>query len=160
MGIDPDTDSQWMQLALSQARNAQAQGEVPVGAVVVLDGKVIGEGYNRCITDSDPSAHAEVVALRQAGQAIQNYRLPGAALYVTLEPCAMCIGAMHHARIARVVVGANDPKSGCSHSVLPLLNEKCFFHKITLTTDVLSSECSTLLISFFKARRNRDESGS
>jgi tRNA(adenine34) deaminase len=148
-------DNQWMRKAVEQAIKAEQQGEVPVGAVAVYKGSIIGEGYNQCITLSDPSAHAEIQALRSAGKAIGNYRLVDVDLYVTLEPCAMCVGAIHHARIRRLIVGANDPKSGCSHTVLPLLNETCFFHEVELTTEVMETECSQLLKNFFKSRRAR-----
>ncbi len=146
-------DLEWMKLAYEQALDAGDAGEVPVGAVVVLNGELIAKAYNMSIVLSDPSAHAEILALRAAGQKLGNYRLNGAELYVTLEPCAMCVGAMHHARIKRVITGANDPKTGCTHSLLPLLNEKVFFSKIELTTNIYSEECGQLLKDFFAKKR-------
>jgi len=135
------TDEAFMRRALELAQRAQAEGEVPVGAVVVLEGKTLGEGWNRPIAACDPSAHAEIQAMRAASSALSNYRLTGATLYVTLEPCDMCIGAMFHARIARVVFGATDPKK------LVLKNQ------VTLEGGMLAEECGALLSRFFAARR-------
>ncbi|HET9350715.1 MAG TPA: tRNA adenosine(34) deaminase TadA [Burkholderiales bacterium] len=134
-------DEEYMRRALGLARRAQAEGEVPVGAVVVLDGRIVGEGWNRPIAASDPTAHAEIQAMRAAAQKLGNYRLTGATLYVTLEPCDMCIGAMFHARIARAVYGATDPKK------LVLKNQ------VALEGGVLAAECSALLSAFFAGKR-------
>lgn len=148
-------DADYMNMALELARQAAALGEVPVGAVVVRDGEVIGRGFNRPIGGHDPSAHAEIAALRDAGQQVGNYRLPGATLYVTLEPCTMCIGAMFHARIARVVFGARDPKTGAAGSVLDLFAESRLNHHASVEGGVLATECGVLLSSFFAARRQK-----
>jgi tRNA(adenine34) deaminase len=150
-------DELWMNEALALAREAGAAGEVPVGAVVVLDGQIIGRGFNQPISRQDPTAHAEVMALRDAAKRLGNYRLPGAALYVTLEPCAMCAGAMMHARIARVVFGARDPKTGVAGSVLDLFAEARLNHHAEIAGGVRAEECGQLLSSFFAARRNRTE---
>jgi tRNA(adenine34) deaminase len=150
-------DELWMAEALALAREAGAAGEVPVGAVVVLDGQIIGRGFNQPISRQDPTAHAEVVALRDAATRLGNYRLPGATLYVTLEPCMMCAGAMMHARLARVVFGAADPKTGVAGSVLDLFNEARLNHHAEITGGVRAEECGQLLSSFFAARRNRTE---
>ena len=145
-----------MYAALDLATQAAALGEVPVGAVVVKDGEVIGRGYNRPISSADPTAHAEIVALRQAAAALGNYRLPGCELYVTLEPCAMCVGAMVHARIARIVYGAADPKTGACGSVVDLFSEEKLNHHTTVTGGVLADEAGRLLSEFFAARRNAE----
>ncbi len=150
-------DELWMAEALALARTAGAAGEVPVGAVVVLDGQVIGRGFNQPIGRHDPTAHAEVVALRDAATRQGNYRLPGATLYVTLEPCMMCAGAIMHARLARVVFGATDPKTGVAGSVLDLFAEARLNHHAVITGGVHAEECGQLLSSFFAARRNRTE---
>jgi len=134
-------DEEYMRRALGLARRAQAEGEVPVGAVVVLDGRIVGEGWNRPIAASDPTAHAEIQALRSASRAQKNYRLTGATLYVTLEPCDMCVGAMFHARIARAVFGATDPK------------KQVLKNPVVLQGGVLAEECGALLSKFFAARR-------
>jgi tRNA(adenine34) deaminase len=148
-------DADYMNMALELARQAAALGEVPVGAVVVREDEVIGRGFNRPIGGHDPSAHAEIAALRDAGQQVGNYRLPGATLYVTLEPCTMCIGAMFHARIARVVFGARDPKTGAAGSVLDLFAESRLNHHASVEGGVLATECGALLSSFFAARRQK-----
>jgi tRNA(adenine34) deaminase len=148
-----DRDEYWMRQALQQAREAQTRGEVPVGAVVVRDDVLLAQGWNRPIGTHDPSAHAEVVALRAAGLAANNYRLMDTTLYVTLEPCVMCAGAMIHARVARVVYGATDPKAGAAGGVFDLLHDTRFNHLVTVTGGVLESECSELLRAFFRARR-------
>ena len=135
------SDEEFMRRALALARRAEQEGEVPIGALVVLDGNVIGEGWNRPIAASDPTAHAEIQALRSASLSLKNYRLTGATLYVTLEPCDMCVGAMFHARIARVVYGASDPKK------LVLKNE------VALQGGVLAQECGAILSKFFAAKR-------
>lgn len=142
-----------MRRALELARRAQEEGEVPVGAVVVLDEKVIGEGWNRPISASDPTAHAEVQAMRSASATLRNYRLLGTTLYVTLEPCAMCVGAMFHARIRRVVFGASDPKTGAAGSTVNLFEEKRLNHHALVQGGVLAGECGALLSSFFASRR-------
>ena len=142
-----------MRHALELAGRAQAAGEVPVGAVVVLDERIIGEGWNRPISASDPTAHAEVQAMRAAASAVKNYRLLGATLYVTLEPCAMCVGAMFHARIRRVVFGAADPKTGAAGSTVNLFEEKRLNHHALVQGGVLAAECGALLSGFFASRR-------
>jgi tRNA(adenine34) deaminase len=147
------TDHDWMGEALALARAAGARGEVPVGAVVVRDGAVIGRGGNAPIAASDPTAHAEIAALRDAGRALGNYRLPGCELYVTLEPCAMCAGAIMHARLARLVFGARDPKTGACGSVVDLFAEPRLNHHTTVTGDVRADECGALLSGFFATRR-------
>jgi len=150
-------DIDWMQLALAQAAQAQQLGEVPVGAVLVdAQGELLATGFNRTIIDHDPTAHAEVVALRAGAKQMQNYRLPGASLYVTLEPCAMCLGAMMHARLARVVFGATDPKTGVCGSVLNLALEKQLNHHTQVEGGVLAQECGDTLRQFFKERRSKD----
>ena len=142
-----------MREALALAGQAAAAGEVPVGAIVVKDGRVIGRGFNRPITSADPTAHAEVIALREAAAALGNYRLPGCELYVTLEPCAMCVGAILHARIARVVFGADDPKTGACGSVVDLLGMSRLNHHATATRGVLATASARLLQQFFAERR-------
>lgn len=149
------TDEEYMRAALEQARLAGSCGEVPVGAVVVLDGEIVGRGFNQPIGRHDPTAHAEVMALRDAGERLGNYRLPGCELYVTLEPCAMCSGAIMHARVSRVVFGARDPKTGVAGSVIDLFQEKRLNHHATIVGGVLAEECGALLSSFFAARRGR-----
>lgn len=147
-------DALGMQAALEMARRAEAEGEVPVGAVVLdARGEVLGRGYNRCISDHDPTAHAEIVALRDAAARVGNYRLPGLALYVTLEPCVMCMGAMLHARLARIVYGATDPKTGACGSVLDVPAISQINHHTTVVGGVMADECSLALRSFFRARR-------
>jgi tRNA(adenine34) deaminase len=146
-------DSAFMQLALDQARLAWAVGEVPVGAVVVKDGEVIAAGYNQPIGRHDPTAHAEIVALRAAAEKVGNYRLPGCELYVTLEPCAMCSGAMMHARLSRVIYAAVDPKTGACGSVLDLFKEEQLNHHTEVVGGVLAEESSAMLKAFFAERR-------
>ena len=141
--------------AIALAREAGSRGEVPVGAVVVRDGAVIGRGGNAPIAASDPTAHAEIAAMREAGRALGNYRLPGASLSVTIEPCAMCAGAILHARIARVVFGARDPKTGACGSVVDLFAEPRLNHHATVVEGVRADECGALLSAFFAARRGR-----
>ena len=148
------TDQQWMARALELAARAESEGEVPVGAILVRDGQVIGQGWNAPISGSDPTAHAEICALRMAARQAGNYRLPGATLYVTLEPCAMCTGAMIHARIARLVFGATEPRAGAVVSHLSLLEEEHFNHRVEWTGAVLAERCATMLQAFFRARRN------
>lgn len=147
------SDETWMRYALTLAAKAAAQGEVPVGAVIIRDGVVLGEGWNQPIILHDPSAHAEMLAMRAAGVAAGNYRLPDTTLYVTLEPCPMCVGAMIHARIARVVFGAFDPKTGAAGSAFDLLTDQRHNHRVSVSGGVLSEECAETLRAFFRARR-------
>jgi tRNA(adenine34) deaminase len=146
-------DAVFMQQAISQAHNAWALGEVPVGAVVVKDGVVIATGFNQPIGTHDPTAHAEVMALRAAASLLGNYRLPGCELFVTLEPCVMCSGAMMHARLARVVFGAPDPKTGACGSIVDMFAQERLNHHTEVKGGVLAEECGTLLRSFFAERR-------
>jgi tRNA(adenine34) deaminase len=148
-------DSVFMRQALDQARNAWALGEVPVGAVIVKDGQVVATGFNQPIGTHDPTAHAEVMALRAAAAILGNYRLPGCELYVTLEPCAMCSGAMMHARLARVIYGAADPKTGVCGSVFNLFEQQKLNHHTEVVGGVLAEECSGLLKEFFAERRSQ-----
>ena len=150
--MNPD-DERFMAEALALAGAAAAAGEVPVGAVVVRDGVVIGRGHNRPIASSDPTAHAEIVALREAAAAAENYRLPDCTLYVTLEPCVMCVGAMLHARLQRVVFGATDPKTGACGSAVALASEAKLNHQTAFEGGVCADECGALLKAFFAARR-------
>jgi len=147
------SDQAFMQLALEQAQRAWDMGEVPVGAVVVKDGQVIAQGFNQPIDKHDPTAHAEIVALRAAAEVLGNYRLPGCELYVTLEPCVMCSGAMMHARLARVVFGAPDPKTGACGSVVNLFEQEQLNHHTGILGGVMAEECGAMLKSFFAARR-------
>jgi tRNA(adenine34) deaminase len=144
-----------MRLAMGQARAAEAAGEVPVGAVVVaLDGvTILGRGRNRVIADSDPTAHCEIVAMREAGRALGNYRLTGCTLVCTLEPCAMCAGAILHARIGRLLYGARDPKAGACGSVLSVMNHPALNHQVEIVEGVLAEECGAMLTDFFRRRR-------
>lgn len=146
-------DSGWMQQALDCARRAAAQGEVPVGAVIVQDGQCLARGWNQPIGHHDPSAHAEIMALRAAGQAAGNYRLPGATLYVTLEPCIMCAGAILHARLARVVFGAWDPRAGAVESLYDVLSVSRLNHSLECSGGLMEHECAELLRGFFRERR-------
>ena len=146
-------DAQFMTEALALAAAAAAAGEVPVGAVVVRDGVVIGRGWNRPVSESDPSAHAEILALREAAAGSGNYRLPGCELYVTLEPCAMCAGAIMHARLGRLVFGAADPKTGACGSVVDLFADTRLNHHTTVAGGVLAAECGARLQDFFRQRR-------
>jgi len=148
------TDEDWMTEALTLAREAGSRGEVPVGAIVVCNGRIVGRGGNAPIAASDPTAHAELVALREAGAALGNYRLPGCTLYVTLEPCAMCAGAVLHARLARLVFGARDPKTGACGSVIDLMGELRLNHHTRVTRGVAETACGALLTAFFAARRS------
>lgn len=151
-------DIDFMRLALAEAAQAAELGEVPVGAVLVRDGQVIGRGFNRPISSNDPSAHAEMVALRQAASAEANYRLPGTTLYVTLEPCTMCAGLLVHSRISRLVFGASEPRSGAVVSRSQVLDQSWFNHSVQVEGGVLAEECGALLTAFFKARRERSKS--
>ena len=150
-----EDDLRWMREALDLARQAGARGEVPVGALVVCEGRVIGRGFNRPIGAHDPTAHAEVMALRDAARHLGNYRLVDCTLYVTLEPCTMCAGAIMHARISRVVFGARDPKTGACGSVVDLFGEDRLNHHAEVEGGVLAEDCGALLSSFFAARRSR-----
>jgi len=154
----PDHDELWhdelgMEEALRAAQRALEAGEVPVGAVVICDGRIVGRGWNRNITDSDPTAHAEIVALREAGATIGNHRLADCDLFATIEPCPMCAGALVHARIKRLVYGADDPKAGAVQSVMQVLNHAQLNHKMEVRGGVLSGRCAELLQTFFKNRR-------
>lgn len=148
-----ELDQQYMRMAIEQAQLAAQSGEVPVGAVLVRDGQVISKAFNKPIANHDPSAHAEMLALREAALADENYRIPGSTLYVTLEPCAMCSGAMLHARIDRVVYGAQDPKTGAAGSVLDIFSSKQINHQTSVEGGIMSEECGQLLRDFFKGRR-------
>ena len=148
-----DNDEHWLRHAYQLARDAAADGEVPVGAVVVCDGEMIGEGSNRPVSSADPTAHAEIVALRAACKRQNNYRLAGATLYVTLEPCAMCSGAMLHARIERLVFGAFDPNSGAAGSVINVLDVPRLNHRVAVRGGVLEQQCAGQLKEFFRLRR-------
>jgi tRNA(adenine34) deaminase len=147
------TEVAHMRAALAEAQKAWDEGEVPVGAVVVKDGVIVGRGYNQPIGRHDPTAHAEIMALRQAAEALGNYRLPGCELYVTLEPCVMCSGAMMHARIARIVYGAPDPKTGACGSVIDLFEQEKLNHHASTEGGLLAEDCAGMLRSFFAARR-------
>ena len=146
-------DERWMRLALEQAKQAESEGEVPVGAVVVIDDKVIGQGRNQSLGFHDPSAHAEIMAMREAGKTLSNYRIPGSTLYVTLEPCVMCAGAILHARIERVVFGARDEKTGAVGSIANLLESPLANHRCRVTAGILSEPSRLLLTNFFQQRR-------
>ena len=148
-----ELDHQFMEQALEQAQLAAIAGEVPVGAVIVRNGVVLSKAFNKPITNHDPSAHAEMLALRQAALSEENYRLPGTTLYVTLEPCTMCAGAMLHARVDRIVYGAADPKTGAAGSVLDVFSSKQINHQTVIEGGMMSEECGQLLRDFFKERR-------
>ncbi|MCL2635735.1 MAG: tRNA adenosine(34) deaminase TadA [Betaproteobacteria bacterium] len=149
------SDEFFMREALSLARAAECLGEVPVGAVVVLNGAIVGRGFNSPVGESDPTAHAEIAALRDAARNLGNYRLPGCELFVTLEPCAMCAGAIMHARISRVVYGARDPKTGVHGSVVDLFGVERLNHHAQIEGGVLAAECGSLLSRFFAERRKK-----
>lgn len=150
---EPRTDETWMRHALALARTAESAGEVPIGAVLVKEGEIVGEGYNQPISTHDPSAHAEIIALRAAGKRLGNYRLVDTTLYVTLEPCAMCMSAILHARVGRLVFGAADPKRGAVVSALRLNEAEFMNHRVELAEGVLAKECGQLLRDFFRDRR-------
>lgn len=150
----PD-DEHWMALALDQGRRAAGLGEVPVGAVLVREGKLIAEGYNHPIAGQDPSAHAEIQALRAAARALGNYRLPGTTLYVTIEPCTMCVGAIIHARVDTLVFGAREPRAGAVVSRLRLLDESHYNHRVQWREGVLADACGALISEFFRRKRGR-----
>ena len=149
----PDFDDHYMGMALAEARNADRAGEVPVGAVVVIEGSVVARAFNQPISTNDPTAHAEMVALREAARAAGNYRLSTATMYCTLEPCMMCAGAMIHARLARLVFGALDPKAGSAGSIYNVLTDPRLNHRVDVIPGVRQAECSTLLRDFFSRRR-------
>lgn len=153
--VEQFSDEHWMQHALNLALKAQEEGEVPVGAVLVVDNQVIGEGWNRSIGHHDPTAHAEIMALREGGKNVQNYRLLDATLYVTLEPCVMCAGAMIHSRIRRVVYGAADLKTGAAGSLLDVLGHPGMNHVVQVESGLLAEECSAMLSAFFRERRSQ-----
>ena len=146
-------DEKWMQIAIQEAIKSEKEGEVPVGAVLVKDGLLIAKAHNQPISTNDATAHAEIQLIRAAGKIQGNYRLTGTTLYVTLEPCAMCLGAMMHARVERIVYGAHDPKTGVCGSSENLIDANCFNHKINLASGVLENECKQLLKKFFISRR-------
>jgi len=154
--MDDRSDELFLEAALRAAQRALEAGEVPVGAVVVCDGKIIAEGWNRNLQDDDPTAHAEIVALRQAGATAGNHRLNDCELFVTIEPCAMCAGALVHARIKRLVYGADDPKAGAVHSVIQVVNHPQLNHRIEVKGGVLAGHCAEMLQGFFRERRVKD----
>lgn len=153
--VNEYSDEYWMRQALSLAQRAQEEGEVPVGALLVLDNQVIGEGWNRPIGRHDPTAHAEIMALRQGGAVLQNYRLLNTTLYVTLEPCVMCAGAMVHSRIRRLVYGAADEKTGAVGSLVDILRHPGMNHQVEIVSGVLAEECAATLSNFFRIRRDQ-----
>ena len=153
--VNDPADETMMREALEEAKAAAADGEVPIGAVVVLNGTVISRGRNRSIRDCDPTAHAEIVALRRAAEAIGNYRLVGATVYTTVEPCAMCAGALVWARVARLVYGAPDPKAGAVHSLFAICTADTLNHQVDVTAGLLEEDCRALMQEFFRARRHR-----
>jgi len=146
-------DEKWMQIAIEEALQAELNGEIPVGAVIIKNSQLIAKAHNQSILQNDPTAHAEIQVIRKAGVKQKNYRLVGSTLYVTLEPCMMCLGAIIHARIERIVYGAYDKKTGVCGSCENLINSKVFNHRVCLTTGILEDNCSELLQSFFKLRR-------
>jgi len=153
----PTSDELWMEEALRVAQRALDAGEVPVGAIVVRAGKIVGRGWNRNLTDVDPTAHAEILALREAGARVGNHRLGDCELFATIEPCAMCAGAMVHARLKRLVYGADDPKAGAVQSVLQVLNHPQLNHQMEVSRGVLANRCAELLQSFFRQRREKQK---
>src|SRR5215475_8556487 len=150
-------DAAWMRLALEEARLAAEAGEVPVGALVIKDGEIVGRGHNRNLLDHDPTAHAEIVALRNAAEHLGNHRLSGCTVYATIEPCSMCAGALIHARVSRLVYGASDPKAGAAGSALQVLNHPNLNHTMEVTAGVMALECSEVLQEFFRSKRARAE---
>ena len=148
-------DAAWMELALEQAALAAAAGEVPVGALVIKQGEIIGRGHNRNLLDDDPTAHAEIIALRQAAARLGNHRLTGCTMVATIEPCSMCAGALIHARIGRLVYGASDPKAGAAGSVLQVINHPGLNHQMEITPGVLAGKCSQVLQDFFRQKRQQ-----
>jgi tRNA(Arg) A34 adenosine deaminase TadA len=150
------TDEEFMGAALELAREARERGEVPVGAVLVIDGEIMGRGFNQPVSRNDPTAHAEIVALRQAGREAGNYRLPGSTMYVTIEPCQMCVGAMVHARVARVVYGTPEPKAGAIESAMRAHEHPALNHRLEVTGRVLENECREVIQGFFQERRSSE----
>lgn len=157
---EPQTDEYWIQHCLKLADQAEAQGEVPVGACVVLNNQLIGEGWNQSITLNDPTAHAEIIALREAAKNIQNYRLVDSTLYVSLEPCPMCAGACIHSRVAKVVYAANDPRTGAAGSVMNLLQHPLLNHQAEITDGILANDSANKLRHFFRSRRKASKTAS
>jgi tRNA(adenine34) deaminase len=155
ISMQPEADEAWMELALEQAALAAAAGEVPVGALVIKDGEVIGRGHNRNLLDDDPTAHAEIVALRQAAARLGNHRLTGCTMITTIEPCSMCAGALIHARLARLVYGASDPKAGAAGSSVQVINHPSLNHRMEVTAGVLADKCSEVLQKFFRQKRQQ-----
>ena len=153
--MQPGEDAVWMELALEQAQLAATAGEVPVGALVIKDGEIIGQGHNRNLLDNDPTAHAEIVALRQAAARVGNHRLIGCTMVATIEPCSMCAGALIHARIARLVYGAADPKAGAAGSTVQVINHPSLNHRMEVTAGVLAEKCSEILQKFFRQKRQQ-----
>jgi len=153
MKTNHKTDTDWMRQALSLAEQGAVRGEVPVGALVVADGELVGQGWNQPISSEDPTAHAEIVALRDAAKQLGNYRLAGCTLYVTIEPCTMCIGALIHARIARLVYGASEPRAGAVQSQMQLLELTHYNHRIEVVSGVLKGECAEIMQQFFRQKR-------
>jgi tRNA(adenine34) deaminase len=149
-------DDEFMAAALELAREARERGEVPVGAVLVMDGEILGRGFNQPVSRNDPTAHAEIVALREAGREAGNYRLPGSTMYVTIEPCQMCVGAMVHARVARVVYGTPEPKAGAIESAMRAHEHPSLNHRLEATGRVMEEECREVIQAFFKERRSND----
>jgi len=154
------TDQQWMRYALNRALQAGERGEVPVGAVLVLDGELVAEGFNEPIATNDPTAHAEIVAIRRAAAELRNYRLTGSTLYVTIEPCQMCVGAMIHARVARLVYGAPEPRAGAIESAMRAHEHPALNHRLEVTGRVLEVECREVIQRFFQDRRAADRAES
>jgi len=148
-----NSDEEFMSAALVLAREARERGEVPVGAVIVIDGEIMGRGFNQPVSRNDPTAHAEIVALREAGRQMGNYRLPGSTMYVTIEPCQMCVGAMVHARVGRVVYGTPEPKAGAIESAMRAHEHPSLNHRLEVTGRVLEEECRDVIQGFFKERR-------
>jgi tRNA(adenine34) deaminase len=153
--MQPGVDAIWMELALKQAEFAAAAGEVPVGALVIKGGEIIGQGHNRNLLDNDPTAHAEIVALRQAAARLGNHRLLGCTMVATIEPCSMCAGALIHARISRLVYGAADPKAGAAGSTIQIINHPSLNHRMEVTAGVLAGKCSEVLQKFFRQKRQQ-----
>jgi tRNA(adenine34) deaminase len=153
--MQPGEDAIWMELALEQAELAAAAGEVPVGALVIKDGEIVAQGHNCNLLDNDPTAHAEIVALRQAAARLGNHRLTGCTMVATIEPCSMCAGALIHARIARLVYGASDPKAGAAGSTVQVINHPSLNHRMEVTAGVLAEKCSEILQRFFRQKRQQ-----
>jgi tRNA(adenine34) deaminase len=159
ISMQPEADEAWMELALEQAALAAAAGEVPVGALVIKDGEILGRGHNRNLLDNDPTAHAEIVALRQAAARMGNHRLTGCTMIATIEPCSMCAGALIHARLARLVYGASDPKAGAAGSTVQVINHPSLNHRMEVRAGVLAGKCSEVLQKFFRQKRQQASGG-